>query len=103
MYIPQHASCSRIAIILLLVSILGVPVSSLAEPQTFNSSLEYLEAIHDGGPATAPLQVFGLVALYNNANEHERGIQFFDTFITNNDAQMSSRQKAWYRAALGLV
>ena len=74
-----------------------------AEPQTFNSQLEYLKAIHNDGPVNDPQTIFMVVLQYLNSNQLEEGIEFFDSFLASNNSNLSKAEEARYLSALGLL
>ena len=72
-------------------------------PQALNVQLEYLKAVNISGPTEDPTMVLLLMAEYLNSNQLESGINFFQSFIDNNGAQMSPAQRAVYLSALGVL
>jgi glyoxylase-like metal-dependent hydrolase (beta-lactamase superfamily II) len=82
------------------IGILGRQVGAGYQGQP---ELEYLEALNDAGPAPTSLIVLVLATQYANLNRQAQGIERFETYLKQYDAQLLPRQRAVYLSCLALL
>jgi glyoxylase-like metal-dependent hydrolase (beta-lactamase superfamily II) len=65
--------------------------------------IEYLEKVNAVGPPQDPQLLFLLMAQYANANQQERGVEFFSARLKEFTPRLTDVQKALYLSAIGLL